>query len=645
MPRTQQRGLNKTGGRAPRKALAFEAARKVLSATNGVKHPKIETKPLAAWGDRALDVFRWRLLERARDTDGGKDFEQALRDVPVDERDAWRKYAKALKQDGSDDEDEDAEEQVDTFNFNGIRAAAKYDEVSVRYTPLYTTLIRNRLHLKDLSQEKDDATGEPKLLRHPWAQFLAWFQKHYDNPKVHNGERSRILSECMADDDQRLIFSEAESITFIYRNIEEPYVCVREVKIGAVDAASNFFIYASSKAVREAEMEKLKDAARCQSAYQTRCNESAPTGLDEVRAYAASEEGEHPWFAFIAFVDSNAKGLKKLHLRANTLAQDAKVFLSPAKTDRNSLRLVPGDRFTAPFVHLLYVTRRAVDDFYIRHNERYYLYASAPSRRAQQLRRLCARVMELAQIQVVEPPDAADAGADSSSEEEEVDKAAAAAAAPPPADDDDASGEEEEDDKAPAAAPAADAMDTGGGDVSGGEEGEASDEPQPRVESNEFLPGVDPNQMHAEYGGYADSSSSSAPSQVPATPAAFDYASMLPMAGTPSGWFVGTPMHVSGTESDPWGAAGAASGAAPWGYGAPASSSDIITPGTPWGDIAPEEPQAAAAYGGFYGAPFGSGAGAGGGYSGESNPLNVQTPADEYFDSDFIPGNNPYDLP
>ena len=454
MPRTQQRGLRKTGDRAPRKALAFEAARKALWATNGVKHPKIETKPLAAWGDRALDVFRWRLLERARDTDGGKDFEQALRDVPVDERDAWRKYAKALKQDGSDDEDEDAEEQVDTFNFNGIRAAAKYDEVSVRYTPLYTTLIRNRLHLKDLSQEVDEATGAPKLLRHPWAQFLAWFQKHYDNPKVHNGERSRTLSECMADDDQRLIFSEAESITFIYRNIEEPYVCVREVKIGAVDAASNFFIYASSKAVREAEMEKLKDAARCQSAYQTHCNESAPTGLDEVKAYDASEEGEHPWFAFIAFVNSNAKGLKKLHLRASTLARDAKVFLSPANADRNSLRLVSGDRFTAPFVHLRYVTRRAVDDFYIRHNERYYLYASAPSRRAQQLRRLCARVMELAQIQVVEPPDAAGAGADSSSEEEEeeVDKAAAAAA--PAAAAADASGEDDEEEDDKAAAPA-----------------------------------------------------------------------------------------------------------------------------------------------------------------------------------------------
>ena len=126
------------------------------------------------------------------------------------------------------------------------------------------------------------------------------------------------------------------------------------------------------------------------------------------------------------------------------------------------------------------------------------------------------------------------------------------------------------------------------------------------------------------------------------------------MAGTPSGWFVGTPMHVSGTESDPWGAAGAgaASGAAPWGYGAPASSSsDIIPPGTPWGDIAPEEPQAAA-YGGFYG---GSGAGAyggdsvygagAGGYGGESNPVNVQTPADQYFDPRYIPGNEQYDLP
>ena len=127
-----------------------------------------------------------------------------------------------------------------------------------------------------------------------------------------------------------------------------------------------------------------------------------------------------------------------------------------------------------------------------------YLYASAPSHRAQQLRRLCARVMELAQIQVVDPLDApadadsssdeeegagaggpADADADSSSEEEE-----GAGAAGPAAADADSSSDEEEGAPAPAPAAAASsggtgAMDTGG-DVSCGEE-EEGDVPQPRV--------------------------------------------------------------------------------------------------------------------------------------------------------------------
>ena len=115
--------------------------------------------------------------------------------------------------------------------------------------------------------------------------------------------------------------------------------------------------------------------------------------------------------------------------------------------------------------------------------------------------------------------------------------------------------------------------------------------------------------MHAEYGG-SSVPVDSTPSRAPATPPVDTEGGdgLLPMVGTPSGWFVDS----SGTNSDPWAAGASAAGIASWGYGTPASD---IQPGTPWGDIMPEEPQAA--YGGLYGAPFGitSGAGAYGGGS------------------------------
>ena len=374
-------------------------------------------KPLVVWGERALDVSRWRLLARARSKNNGDGYDRIIDGLSHDERREWRTHTDRLKQDGSDsEEDDDADadnaESVDTFNFVRIRADAAFEEDCVHYTrpqSLYTTLIRNRLHLEDLAEEDDDETDQVKLLRHPWAQFLARFRKKSD--KDDNDDRARILSECMADDDQRLIFSESESVTFIYRNVEEPYVCMRKVMLNAADTVTNFMIHAISEAVRDEQMSKLKSVVRAQSAHGTRCDESIPTDI------TAAASGEHPWLAFLAFVCSNS--FDKLFKPDTLVRHQSANFIvwGKATEECNSVRLVPGDRITGPVVRLRYVTRRTNDGHCTRHNERYYLYASAPSRRAQQLRRLCARMLSLKTTRLAIPsteaaPAAAAAAAD-----------------------------------------------------------------------------------------------------------------------------------------------------------------------------------------------------------------------------------------
>ena len=107
-------------------------------------------QPMEVWGDRAVDVFRWRLLQRARDKRNGNDLVLALNEVPIDERGQWSAYVENAVRDGSgsdedDDDDDDAADNaasVDTLNFVRVRADADFDEVCVYYTkplPLYTT--------------------------------------------------------------------------------------------------------------------------------------------------------------------------------------------------------------------------------------------------------------------------------------------------------------------------------------------------------------------------------------------------------------------------------------------------------------------------------------------------------------------------